>query len=320
MTPREFRSGGYNPKMPAKEILQVEGLTRRYGRKTALDDVTFTVPSGAVFGLLGPNGAGKTTLVRIALGLVRATAGSVHLFGLPMPAGAIAARNRIGAMVEIPRFYPHLTGRGNLRVLGTLSGTADPTLIEEALAAVGLSHAAGEPLRGWSQGMRQRLGIAQALLGEPDLVILDEPTNGLDPHGVRDVLALIREINRARGTTFLILSHQLDELETVADHVAILRQGRLLAAGRIEEIVAGEVTHHLLGVEDHDAARTVLGDLVRSEEGSRLRIYATPGEIPGLVGKLLNAGVPVREVTPVRRSLAEWFLEVTREEEADLGR
>ena len=320
MTPREFRWDGYNPVMPAPAILTVEGLTRRYGGKTALDGVTFAIGPGDIYGLLGPNGAGKTTLVRIALGLIRATAGSVHLFGLRVPAGAIAARSRIGAMVEIPRFYPHLSGRGNLKVLGTLSGNDDPTLIAEALGAVGLAEAADEPVRGWSQGMRQRLGIAQALLGRADLVILDEPTNGLDPHGVRDVLALIREINRERGTTFLILSHQLDELESIADHVAILRRGRLLTAGRIGEIVAGEITHHNLRVVDRSAAREALGEVVTGEDGPRLRLRASPGEISGLIEKLLAAGVTVREVTPVKRSLAEWFLEVTAGEATDHGR
>jgi len=320
LTPREFCWGGYNRRMPAAEILEIDRLTRRYGRKTALDAVTFSVAAGSIYGLLGPNGAGKTTLVRIALGLVRATSGSVRLFGLSMPRGAIAARNRIGAMVEIPRFYPHLSGRGNLRVLGTLSGMDDPDRIDAVLDAVGLSEPAGEPVRGWSQGMRQRLGIAQALLGEPDLVILDEPTNGLDPHGVREVLAMIRKINRERGTTFLILSHQLDELETIADHVAILRRGRLLTAGPIGEIVAGEVSHHLLLVADREAARSVVGDRVTDEEGPRLRIRAGTEEIPGLVAELLAARVAVHEIIPVRRGLFEWFLEITSEEEADLGR
>ncbi len=306
--------------MPAAEILEVSGLTRRYGRRNALDAVSFSVTAGSIYGLLGPNGAGKTTLVRIALGLIRATAGSVRLFGLSMPGGAIAARSRIGAMVEIPRFYPHLSGRGNLRVLGTLSGMDDPDRIDAALDAVGLAEPADEPVRGWSQGMRQRLGIAQALLGEPDLVILDEPTNGLDPHGVREVLSMIRRFNRERGTTFLILSHQLDELESIADHVAILRRGRLLTAGPIEEIVAGEVTHHLLLVADRETARAVLGDRVTDEQGKRLRIRAGTGEIPGLLAELLAAEVAVHEIIPVRRSLNEWFLQITSEKEADLGR
>jgi ABC-2 type transport system ATP-binding protein len=300
--------------------MRVEGLTRRYGRKTALDEVSFTVGAGSVFGLLGPNGAGKTTLVRIALGLVRATSGSVALFGLPLPGGAIAARTRIGAMVEIPRFYPHLSGRDNLRVLGTLSGADEKALIDAVLDAVELSEPAGDPVRGWSQGMRQRLGIAQALLGEPDLVILDEPTNGLDPHGVREVLALLRRINRDRGTTFLILSHQLDELETIADHVAVLRRGRLLAAGPVGEVVAGAVTHHRLRGGSPGDAQRALRDRLEGEAAGALRIRAGRDEIPGLIAELLAAGIAIHEVTPVRRSLFEWFLAVTGEEEADHGR
>jgi ABC-2 type transport system ATP-binding protein len=306
--------------MPPTGILEIAGLTRRYGKKSALDDVTFSVREGDIFGLLGPNGAGKTTLVRIVLGLIRPTAGSVRIFGAPLPGGALAGRRRIGAMVEIPRFYPWLTGRGNLRTLGLLAGTEAPEGIDRALAEVGLMEVADEPVKGWSQGMRQRLGIAQALLGKPDLVVLDEPTNGLDPHGVREVLALILKINRERKTTFLILSHQLDELQTVADRVAILRHGRLLTTGALDDLLGGPATHHLLLVDDPAKAKEILPGAIEEGERGHLKVAATPDEIPDLLSRLVSSGVRVAEATPVRRSLADWFIDVTRREEDDLGR
>ena len=175
-------------------MIRVQNLTKAFGDIRAVDGISFTIEEGEIVGFLGPNGAGKTTTIRIVTGLIRATSGTVHLFGVERRGPALGAMARIGAMVEIPRFYPHLTGRGNLRVLGTLSGVEDGGAIDRALDTVRLTEAADEAVRTYSQGMRQRLGIAQALLADPDLVLLDEPTNGLDPSGVREIRRLIADL------------------------------------------------------------------------------------------------------------------------------
>jgi ABC-type multidrug transport system ATPase subunit len=304
------------------EVLRVDGLTKRYGRRTVLDEVSFTVRRGDIFGFLGPNGAGKTTTIRIVLGLVRSTAGRVFLFGEPRRGAALSALARIGAMVEVPSFYPHLSGRQNLRVSGILAGREDPEAESRVLRTVGLAEPADDPVRTYSQGMRQRLGIAQALLTEPELVILDEPTNGLDPHGVREVRGLIADLNREKGLTFLISSHLLPELEQIANRVAILRRGRLLVSGRVEEILAGEGSFVVIEAETPEGAHSVLTESHEAEvrPGGDVRVRAEPGEVPALVERLVASGVRVRKAVCERPSLEDYFLRVTRGGEADLGR
>ena len=300
------------------EVLRVEALVRRYGRKRALDGIGFTVERGDVFGFLGPNGAGKTTTIRIVLGLIRATSGRVHLFGRPRRGAALDAMARIGAVVEAPRFWANLSGRENLRALARLSGTPRAR-IDEVLEIVRLTEAASEAVRGYSQGMRQRLGIAQALLSEPEFVILDEPTNGLDPHGVREMRRLVTELNRERGITFLVSSHQLSEMEEIANRVAILRRGRLVVTGEVAEILAGEPTVWRFLVSDPEAAIAAVAGAERSA-GGRIRVRTAPGDVPDLVRALVAAGIDVREVSPERPGLEEFFLRATSNGEADLGR
>jgi ABC-2 type transport system ATP-binding protein len=301
------------------EVLRVENLVRTYGKKRALDGISFTVRRGDVFGFLGPNGSGKTTTIRIVLGLVRASAGRVFLFGEPRRSPALDALSRTGAMVEVPRFYEGLSGRRNLRAFATLSGIP-AAAVEPALESVRLLPAADEPVGNWSQGMRQRLGIAQALLGEPDLVILDEPTNGLDPHGVHEMRELITRLNRERQMTFLVSSHQLTEIEQIANRVAILRKGRLLVTGEVEEILAGEQATWRIEVSDAAEAVRALGEDAREAGGRHVRLPTTRAEVPGLVRRLVEAGLDVGEVRAERRSLEDYFLRVTEGEEADLGR
>jgi ABC-2 type transport system ATP-binding protein len=300
------------------EVLHVEDLHRRYGRKKALDGISFTVRRGDVFGFLGPNGAGKTTTIRIVLGLIRATRGRVRLFGRPRRGAALSALGRIGAVVEAPRFYPGLSGRQNLGLLATLSGVPS-SRIAPALETVRLTEAADEAVRGYSQGMRQRLGIAQALLSEPEFVILDEPTNGLDPHGVMETRRLIVELARKREITFLVSSHQLIEIEAIANRVAILRRGKLLVTGDLDEILAGETTRYRFVVSEPERAAPILGCAGADPEG-RLRIETAEAEVPELVRRLVSANIEVREVVRERRTLEDYFLEKTRREEADLGR
>jgi ABC-2 type transport system ATP-binding protein len=306
--------------MTSPPVMRVEDLGKVYGKKHALSGVTFEVRPGDLFGFLGPNGAGKTTTIRIALGLIRASAGRVFLFGRRRRGAALAEMGRIGAMVEVPSFYPHLSGRENLRTLAVLSGTPRSE-VERVLGIVRMTGAAGDPVRTYSQGMRQRLGIAQALLGNPEFLVLDEPTNGLDPHGVQEIRELLVRLNREEGLTLLVSSHQLDEIEAVCNRVAILRQGRLLITGDVDGIVTEDRVTYRLAVTDRPAAIAALGDDFPVREGADgLRVKVTGDAVTGVVERLVRAGVGVREVVPERLSLLDYFLRVTEGEEVDLGR
>lgn len=210
-----------------------EGLTKRYGDRTAVDGLTMAVPTGQVTGFVGPNGAGKSTTIRMLLGLIRPTAGSATVLERGLSEAA-AYLPQVGALVEGPALYPRLSGRDNLKVLGRLAG--DTSRIDQVLEAVGLTDRAGDGVSTYSLGMRQRLAIAAALLSEPRLVILDEPANGMDPEGIRDIRRLLRGLAE-RGVTVLVSSHQLSELEQVCDHLVLLRAGRLLYQGGLADLV-----------------------------------------------------------------------------------
>ena len=215
-----------------------EGLTKTFGDLAAVTDLALRVPCRCVYGFLGLNGAGKTTTIRMLLGLVRPTAGEVHLLGLPMPARRREALARVGAVVEHPTVYPHLTGLENLEITRRLIG-APPSSIPQALEIVGMTAPARRLVREYSTGMRQRLGVAVALLGSPELLILDEPTNGLDPAGIEALRELIRALPGRMNATVLVSSHILAEVEQIADHVGILHEGRLLLQGPLAPLRAG---------------------------------------------------------------------------------
>jgi ABC-2 type transport system ATP-binding protein len=219
-------------------VIETAGLTKRFGDRAAVDNVDLQVPRGCAFGYLGPNGAGKTTLIRMLLGLTGATAGSMHLLGRPVPADRAAALARVGAIVEEPRFHRHLTGRENLTVIAAARGSGAHARIDGALERVGLGERAGDRVEKYSLGMRQRLGIARCLLADPELLILDEPTNGLDPAGIKEFRSMIRGFV-AEGRTVLLSSHLLDEVEKICDAAAIVDRGRVVAQGTIAEIAAG---------------------------------------------------------------------------------
>ncbi|MEG3614183.1 ABC transporter ATP-binding protein [Isoptericola haloaureus] len=227
--------------VPAAEpAVRTRGLTKRFrSGQVGVDAIDLHVPRGAVYGFLGPNGSGKTTTIRMLLGLVSPTAGSVELLGAPMPQAGPAVLPRVGALVEGPAFHPYLSGEANLRRLDAADATASPATrarrVGAALERVGLTAAAGKKYRQYSLGMKQRLGLAAALLRPRDLLLLDEPTNGLDPQGTREVRALVRELADG-GATVLVSSHLLSEIEQVCSHVGIMSQGRLLAQGRRAEI------------------------------------------------------------------------------------
>ena len=195
--------------------IETSGLTKRFGERTALDGVDLRVPRGCAFGFLGPNGAGKTTMIRTLLGLTHASAGSMHLLGHPVPAERAQALRRVGAIVEEPRFHMHLSGRENLRIVSAVRGPETAERIDPALARVGLSERAGEKVKSYSMGMRQRLGVARCLLADPLLLILDEPTNGLDPAGIQEFREMIRAMIEQEGRTVFLSSHLLDEVEKI---------------------------------------------------------------------------------------------------------
>ncbi|MDX3109502.1 ATP-binding cassette domain-containing protein [Nonomuraea angiospora] len=293
-----------------------EGLTKRFrGGQVAVDTLDLAVPRGSVFGFLGPNGSGKTTTIRMLLGLVAPTSGGYSVLGLPQA----QALPKVGALVEGPAFYPYLSGAANLMRFDS----ADPTArrasakrrIAEALDRVGLSAAAGKRFRNYSLGMRQRLAIAAALLGPRELLILDEPTNGLDPQGTREVRALVKEI-AADGTTVFVSSHLLAEVEQMCTHAAIMRTGKLVAQGTIASLNGGLVTRIRVETPDAADAARVLGTLGLAD------VLTGDGEVTAELGghapervnaALVGEGVAVRGLAVVRPSLEDVFVGLTGE-------
>jgi ABC-2 type transport system ATP-binding protein len=301
--------------------IEVVGLTKRFGERTALADLDLAVPRRSAFGFLGPNGAGKTTLIRMLLGLTQASAGTMRLLGLPVPEERGRALARIGAIVEEPRFHPFLTGRENLQIAAAVRGAEAQARIDGALKQVGLTERADERVRGYSLGMRQRLGVGRALLGDPELLLLDEPTNGLDPAGIREFRDMIRGFV-GEGRTVLLSSHLLDEVEKVCDAVAIVDRGRVVVQGSIEELKAGGERTILIGTPDELRAQAALVDYaaVRSIErnGAGLRVTLasdfelTTEQAAGELNRRLTAeGIVVHKLDPQSASLEERFLQIT---------
>lgn len=297
----------------------MDALRKQFGSVVAVRDLTLRVPKGGVFGLLGPNGSGKTTTIGMLLGLVRPTAGSIRLFGNDVGATHLAALRRIGAMVESPAFYPDLSGRDNLRFFqGVGNHAADVGEVDRLLELVGLAARADSKFRTYSLGMKQRLGIAYALLGRPELVFLDEPTNGLDPAGMAEVRELIAALGKA-GHTVVLSSHLLNEVEQVCDQVAILSRGELIAQGHVRDLLGGQGSVRLKTTDDLRAAPVLAAlewvSAVRSEEGALVAV--APAERSGdLTRALCEQGIYVTEMVPRRQSLESYFLEVTAHEPA----
>ena len=297
--------------------VRTEGLTRRFGRHTAVDGVGLSVPQGAVYGFLGPNGSGKTTTIRMLLGLVAPSAGRIELLGQAMPAAGPRVLDRVGALVEGPAFHPYLSGRDNLRRLDAFDATATPATRPErtaaALARVGLTAAAGKPYRRYSLGMKQRLGIAAALLRPRDLLVLDEPTNGLDPQGTREVRTLIREL-AADGTSVLVSSHLLAEVEQVATHVGIMAAGRLLRQGSLPEVLDAAPTLLRVTTPDVQPALVVLAGLGATHAAADPHgVVARLGRLAPehVTAALVGAGVAVQGLAVERPALEDLFVELT---------
>jgi ABC-2 type transport system ATP-binding protein len=303
-------------------VIETHELVKKFGDRAAVNGVDLTVSAGVAFGFLGPNGAGKTTMIRTLLGLTQPTSGDVALLGLPQPAKRAEALARVGAIVEEPRFHPHLTGRENLKIVAAARDRAAETRIPAALERVGLAARANDRVKTYSLGMRQRLGIARCLLADPALLILDEPMNGLDPAGILDMRRLIRSFVD-EGRTVFLSSHLLDEVEKTCDEVAIVDHGRVVVQGPVGELAAQGNPTLLVEIDDVAAARAVLGGEPRithvEEEGAlRLRLTLADGLSPADVNRgLVAAGIAVSRLEPARATLEDTFLSITSRLGAD---
>lgn len=299
---------------------RTRGLRKVYNGTVAVDSLDMDVPEGAVVGMLGPNGSGKTTTIRMLLGLVRPTEGEIELFGEPMPDGAGKTLPHVGALVEGPGFHPFLSGRDNLLRLAAaeplLSTSDTPAAVSDALERVGLTDAAHRKYRGYSLGMKQRLGLAAALLVPRRLVVLDEPTNGLDPAGTREIRKVIADLH-TDGVTVLVSSHLLAEVEATCTHVVVLNYGAVVAQGELDELLEAESPTLLVSTPDGrlavDALRTDRIPSRLAPEGVRVDLTATTA--PMVVQTLVRAGVPVHEARRERTGLEELFARLTEAEE-----
>jgi ABC-2 type transport system ATP-binding protein len=295
-------------------VVETEGLTKRFGERTVVRGVDLQVPRGAAFGYLGPNGAGKTTLIRMLLGLTPASAGRMKLLGLPVPEQRAAALARVGAIVEEPRFHGHLTGRENLRVVAAARGRDAAGRIDASLDQVGLTARADDRVKTYSLGMKQRLGIARCLLADPEVLILDEPMNGLDPAGIQEFRGFVRDFV-AEGRTIVLSSHLLDEVEKTCDHVAIVDGGAIVAQGSIDEL-RGDGHVVFVEVDDADRARRILAAHAAVErvvdDGQVLAVSILDTRaVSDLNRRLVEAGVAVNRLDLEQASLEQRFLEIT---------
>ena len=258
------RGGGRTvPRMKAtpEYVVETHGLTKLFGERKAVDSVDLRIPSGSAFGYLGPNGAGKTTLIRMLLGLTKPSGGTISLLGRPIPEHRADALARIGAIVEEPKFHPFLTGRENLRVVAAAREPEAHARIEGALERVGLQHRADDRVKTYSQGMRQRLGVARCLLADPELLILDEPTNGLDPAGIEEFRGLVRTLVD-EGRTVVLSSHLLSEVERICDAIAIVDRGRVVVQGPISELTGAADTVFVATSDNRRAHALVGGEVI----------------------------------------------------------
>jgi ABC-2 type transport system ATP-binding protein len=301
--------------MNEPEPLEVRGLVKRYGELTAVAGVDITVRAGDVYGYLGPNGAGKTTSLRMMLGLIRPTEGSVRLFGRD-PQETVRALDGVAGFVEAPTFYPYLSGRRNLELLAAFDGGGAPERIDQSLEAVELSHRAGDRVGGYSHGMRQRLGIAAALLRDPKLLLLDEPTTGLDPGGMRDMRLLVQRLAN-QGITIVLSSHLLAEVEEVCNRVAIVQRGKIVYEGEIADLKRAAGTSFRLATTDDDRALAVARaqrgiEDVRMEKG-RITFTADEGAVAELSQALVEAGALIKALAPQSATLEDLFFSLTED-------
>jgi ABC-2 type transport system ATP-binding protein len=294
-------------------VIETEGLTKHYGETVAVDGISFTVEPGQIFGFLGPNGSGKTTTIGMLLGILTPTDGSFRLFGVPPGPRLDRVRRRVGATLEQPNFYPYLSGRDNLRLAARVKGVGTEEM-DRVLEVVGLARRAGDRYGGYSLGMKQRLALAATMLGDPDLIVLDEPANGLDPEGMREIRRIVRRLGEG-GTTVFLSSHLLWEVERTCTHVAILREGSIVRRGTVESVTGSSVlarveapeTDGLVSaLEAYPGAISVEGD---ADGGARVELE--DDDLAALNRFLVDRDVYVSHLSRERRSLEDAFLEIT---------
>ncbi|MDU4953403.1 MULTISPECIES: ATP-binding cassette domain-containing protein [Clostridium] len=305
-----------------ENILATRNISKKYGNKLAVTDVSMTVKKGDIYGLVGKNGAGKTTLIRMALSLTSPTSGDFELFDANNEPDRIRMHTRVGCIVETPAFYPYLTAKENLEYYRIQRGIVDKNCVDEALKLVGLIDTGKKKFKGFSLGMKQRLGLALAIMGSPDFLILDEPINGLDPMGIKEIRDLLLMLNRIRNTTILISSHILGELSQLATCYGFINNGKL-----VQEISAQELDERCkhcvsIKVDDAESAAAILEEKLKCKDyevlnNNLIKVYAYLDE-PHVVNKaLLNAGVMVSSLERVGSSLEEYFLELVGGEKND---
>lgn len=300
--------------------IKTSQLTKRFGDQAAVDGVNLSVPKGSVFGFLGPNGSGKTTTIRMLLGLAEASGGKIEILGQEVPKRIESVLPKVGALVEGPAFYPFMSGRNNLLRIDAADRFADSATtknrVESALNRVGLANAANKKVHAYSLGMKQRLGLANALLKPRELLILDEPTNGLDPQGTREVRNLIRSL-ADEGITVFVSSHLLSEIEMLCSHVAVMNAGRIVAQGSLEDLRNEEPTRLVIGSDDIDLAVEILKSQglgkVRIKGNQLVAEVANDFDVAALNKLLVSQGLPVREIRLEKSSLEEKFVKLTGE-------
>jgi ABC-2 type transport system ATP-binding protein len=296
-------------------MIETHGLCKSFGDRPAVVDLDLTVPRGCAYGFLGHNGAGKTTAIRMLLGLTGVDSGTIRIVGMPVPHDRTAALARVGAIVEEPNFHKHLTGRENLRINAAARGPEAFDRIDGALHRVRLADRADDRVKTYSQGMRQRLGVARCLLADPELLILDEPMNGLDPGGILEFRTMIGELV-AEGRTVFLSSHLLDEVEKTCDAAAVIDRGRLIAQGPISELVSAGPAELDIGCDEPRIALDVLDGhpsiaaARQTADGVRATLAGNNG-VASINARLVEAGVGVFRLAPLRESLEQRFLEMT---------
>lgn len=300
-----------NPAEAVKPVASLKGVTKKIGSKTLISDLTLDIPPGQIFGFLGPNGAGKTTTIRMMVGLISISRGDIMICGHSIKDHYEEAIAQVGAIVENPEMYKFLTGYQNLRQYARMVPGVTKARIQEVVELVGLSQRIHDKVKSYSLGMRQRLGVAQALLHRPKLLILDEPTNGLDPQGIRELRDYLRQLCRTEGTTVFVSSHLLSEMELMCDSVAIIQNGRLIDVKQLKAvgdmiIPAGET---FFEVDNPEAALALIAGGVMKEGG--IAVQASREEIAELNAKLVGGGVKVYSIKALSRSLEDQFLEIT---------
>ncbi len=304
------------PRVDGAWAVETHGLTKRFGSNVAVNGVDLRIPRGCAFGYLGPNGAGKTTLIRVLLGLTRADAGTMSLLGHEVPAHRDVALARVGAIVDEPRFHSHLAGRQNLMLLAAAREPAARDRIDASLDRVGMLRRGGDRVAKYSMGMRQRLGVAACLLGDPQLLLLDEPMNGLDPAGMHEMRDMIRSLVE-EGRTVVLSSHLLDEVERTCDAVAIVDRGSVVRQGPITELLAGATASVQVGCSEPERARALLAGMnlpavTATDTGLAVTLSeASRDVIAEIARRLVDGGISVYQLEPEKTSLESWFLQVT---------